>query len=472
MKTDDPHARRGVRHGEGPDRDRHPGAAQLGARPRRASPAAKAAVAGTARRRRADDDGGSGGGAARRRLGSRAGGRLGGSGARRRLGPRTGGRRRAVRRVGRGTGAPSSAAAPAATRPARPPPRRRHRRRADAEPRPQRFEAAARADGGRVHARSGARATAPLEGGLTSQLPPMPTGLRPAAGRQAPRRGRGGDRGRPQRVVHAERVGRPPGRGAAAASRASSGSAARGCRDLERSGPRTLRSLWGAARDDLQARYGDVTIGVLLDAYEKGGDAGSPGRDRPESGRSRDPDPHDEERGLAAALFVMLRCLATAQRSIFRATCWAGSARGVRPRPLRSRRSTRLTYTRRSPGRTRTPAESDRGQAGAERLVAEARDVAGEVAVPASPSALLLAEGAGCIAAAGGARRPVAASAVALVLTDDPTAIQQSSASVRTRLSRTLPDRRVHDAGQGQGLGVRVERLARASPIGDQGRTT
>ena len=44
-------------------------------------------------------------------------------------------------------------------------------------------------------------------------------------------------------------------------------------RDLERSGPRTLRTLWGVARDELNARYGDVTIGVLLDAYgrEHGG---------------------------------------------------------------------------------------------------------------------------------------------------------------------------------------------------------
>ncbi len=50
-------------------------------------------------------------------------------------------------------------------------------------------------------------------------------------------------------------------------------------RDLETSGPRTLRSLWGVARDDLQARYGDVTIGVLLDAYERRGGAGS--TDRP-----------------------------------------------------------------------------------------------------------------------------------------------------------------------------------------------
>lgn len=49
-------------------------------------------------------------------------------------------------------------------------------------------------------------------------------------------------------------------------------------RDLERSGPRTLRTLWGSAREDLQARYGDVTIGMLLDAHEHGGDAGVPGR--------------------------------------------------------------------------------------------------------------------------------------------------------------------------------------------------
>jgi flotillin len=50
-------------------------------------------------------------------------------------------------------------------------------------------------------------------------------------------------------------------------------------KDLEKSGPRTLRALWGAARDDLQTRYGDVTIGTLLDAYERGADAR--GTDRP-----------------------------------------------------------------------------------------------------------------------------------------------------------------------------------------------
>lgn len=38
-------------------------------------------------------------------------------------------------------------------------------------------------------------------------------------------------------------------------------------RDLDRSGPRSLRVLWGAAREELSARYGDVTIGTLLDAY-------------------------------------------------------------------------------------------------------------------------------------------------------------------------------------------------------------
>jgi flotillin len=40
-------------------------------------------------------------------------------------------------------------------------------------------------------------------------------------------------------------------------------------RDLERSGPRTLRTLWGAARQELSSRYGDITIGTLLDAYVK-----------------------------------------------------------------------------------------------------------------------------------------------------------------------------------------------------------
>jgi flotillin len=48
-------------------------------------------------------------------------------------------------------------------------------------------------------------------------------------------------------------------------------------RDLERSGPRTLRTLWGAARDDLETRYGDVTIGMLLDEYERSSGGRTPG---------------------------------------------------------------------------------------------------------------------------------------------------------------------------------------------------
>ncbi len=48
-------------------------------------------------------------------------------------------------------------------------------------------------------------------------------------------------------------------------------------RDLDRSGPRSLRVLWGAAREDLSSRYGDVTVGMLLDAYAKG-EQGTAGR--------------------------------------------------------------------------------------------------------------------------------------------------------------------------------------------------
>ncbi len=47
--------------------------------------------------------------------------------------------------------------------------------------------------------------------------------------------------------------------------------------DLERSGPRPLRALWGAARGRLKSRYGDITIGALLDRYEHG-DGPSQGR--------------------------------------------------------------------------------------------------------------------------------------------------------------------------------------------------
>lgn len=45
--------------------------------------------------------------------------------------------------------------------------------------------------------------------------------------------------------------------------------------DLERSGPRTLRALWGAAKGQLESRYGDITIGTLLDRYEQGHGGGA-----------------------------------------------------------------------------------------------------------------------------------------------------------------------------------------------------
>ncbi len=40
-------------------------------------------------------------------------------------------------------------------------------------------------------------------------------------------------------------------------------------RDLDKSGPRTLRTLWGAAKGQLDTRYGDITIGKLLDEFEQ-----------------------------------------------------------------------------------------------------------------------------------------------------------------------------------------------------------
>ncbi len=46
--------------------------------------------------------------------------------------------------------------------------------------------------------------------------------------------------------------------------------------ELERSGPRPLRSLWRVAREDLDERYGQLTIREMLDLY---------GRERPGGGR-------------------------------------------------------------------------------------------------------------------------------------------------------------------------------------------
>jgi len=46
-------------------------------------------------------------------------------------------------------------------------------------------------------------------------------------------------------------------------------------RELERSGPRPLRLMWRLAREQLDQRYGEVTVGELLDRYRGGGPAAS-----------------------------------------------------------------------------------------------------------------------------------------------------------------------------------------------------
>jgi hypothetical protein len=40
--------------------------------------------------------------------------------------------------------------------------------------------------------------------------------------------------------------------------------------DLDRTGPRPLRTMWRIARDQLESRYGDLTIGELLDRFRGG----------------------------------------------------------------------------------------------------------------------------------------------------------------------------------------------------------
>jgi len=116
-----------------------------------------------------------------------------------------------------------------------------------------------------------ARATAPGAGaleGLTSALPPHPpvSDVRPGDRRQAANAALGAaglseastlDEAA---VKLAEELQRIPGIERFGGTRLA---------DLEQSGPRTLRTLWGAARDQLQARYGDLTIGALLDRYEQ-----------------------------------------------------------------------------------------------------------------------------------------------------------------------------------------------------------
>ena len=40
--------------------------------------------------------------------------------------------------------------------------------------------------------------------------------------------------------------------------------------DLENGGPRPLRTMWRISRDQLEQRYGDLTIGELIDRYGSG----------------------------------------------------------------------------------------------------------------------------------------------------------------------------------------------------------
>ncbi|MGH2474745.1 MAG: hypothetical protein ACRDIL_05725, partial [Candidatus Limnocylindrales bacterium] len=40
--------------------------------------------------------------------------------------------------------------------------------------------------------------------------------------------------------------------------------------ELERSGPRPLRTMWRIAREGLDERYGQLTIGELIDRYGTG----------------------------------------------------------------------------------------------------------------------------------------------------------------------------------------------------------
>lgn len=112
-------------------------------------------------------------------------------------------------------------------------------------------------------------------GGLSSPLPPMPTvsDVRPGDKRAiataaAGTIGLSEDSTLDEAAVKlAQELSRIPGIDRFGGTR---------LRDLDRSGPRTLRTLWGAARGSLDARYGDVTIGKLLDDLEqRGGGTGA-----------------------------------------------------------------------------------------------------------------------------------------------------------------------------------------------------
>jgi flotillin len=128
---------------------------------------------------------------------------------------------------------------------------------------------------------AGSQATTPAAdalSGLTSALPPHPpvSDVRPSDRRRKAADAALGAAGLGEQttledaaVTLAEELRRIPGIERFGGTRLA---------DLERSGPRTLRTLWGAARGELQARYGDVTIGMLLDRYEQTQGGASPER--------------------------------------------------------------------------------------------------------------------------------------------------------------------------------------------------
>jgi flotillin len=126
---------------------------------------------------------------------------------------------------------------------------------------------AAASDAMRAAAEKAAVPTADALGGLTSPLPPMPavSDVRPGD-KRAIATAAAGTLGLTEAstldeaaVKLAQELSRIPGIDRFGGTR---------LRDLDRSGPRTLRTLWGAARGDLDARYGDLTIGKLLDDLE------------------------------------------------------------------------------------------------------------------------------------------------------------------------------------------------------------
>jgi hypothetical protein len=45
--------------------------------------------------------------------------------------------------------------------------------------------------------------------------------------------------------------------------------------ELDRAGPRPLRTMWRIARDQLDERYGQMTIGEVLERYGRGGGSGT-----------------------------------------------------------------------------------------------------------------------------------------------------------------------------------------------------